>query len=163
MAKIEASLSKNSIDRAIRDIRAYKKNLSVKARKICEKLAISGAVNVSLGYASAIYTGQKDFNVTVEDIDNGYRILADGETALILEFGAGVTYGYGHPQANSFGMGPGTYPDGKGHWDDPRGWYLPAYAGGEHTYGNPPAMSMYETAKDLRSRVESVAREVFAG
>lgn len=161
MKTITMNLSAASIDSAIKQLKEYKTELRKKAQKICEKLAVSGAVNVSLGYATAIYTGSKDYSVTVEEIRDGYRILADGETALILEFGAGVTYGYGHPQADEFGMGPGTYPDGKGHWNDPAGWWIPKEHGGGHTYGNPPTMAMYETAKELRDRVLDVAREVF--
>lgn len=161
MKTITMTLSGTSIDGAIQQLQAYKSSLSEKARLICEKLAVTGSVQVSLRYAAAIYTGRKDFNVTVEEITNGYKILADGETALILEFGAGVTYGYGHPQADEFGMGPGTYPDGKGHWNDPLGWWIPKEHGGGHTYGNPPTMAMYETAKQLREKVLQVAREVF--
>ena len=161
MKTITMNLSAASIDSAIKQLKEYKTELRRKAQKICERLAVSGAVNVSLGYATAIYTGRKDYSVTVEEIRDGYRILADGETALILEFGAGVTYGYGHPQADEFGMGPGTYPDGKGHWDDPAGWWIPKEHGGGHTYGDPPSMAMYKTAKELRDRVLDVAREVF--
>ena len=161
MKTITMNLSAASIDSAIKQLKEYKTELRRKAQKICEKLAVSGAVNVSLGYSTAIYTGRKDYSVTVEEISDGYRILADGETALILEFGAGVTYGYGHPQANEFGMGPGTYPDGKGHWNDPAGWWIPKEHGGGHTYGSPPSMAMYETAKELRDRVLDVSREVF--
>ena len=155
------TLSAASIDRAIRDIEAYERELTVKAKRICERLAAIGALRASLGFASAIYTGEKDFSVTVEEIPNGYKILADGETALILEFGAGATYGYGHPLADEKGMGPGTYPDGKGHWNDPKGWWLPKDAGGGHTYGNPPAMPMYYASKEVKRMVEQVAREVF--
>lgn len=160
---ITVALSANSIDGAIRELENYRDSLKDKAKRICEKLAFAGEAQVSLGYASAIYDGEKDVSVSVEEIPDGYKILADGETALILEFGAGVTNGYGHPQAGDFGMGPGTYPEGKGHWDDPRGWWIPKDKGGGHTYGNPPTMAMYETAKALRERVLDVAREVFNG
>ena len=161
MKTIKVSLSGQSFDRAVKELEKYRDGLKEKGRKICEKLAAMGAANVSIRYARAIYTGTKDYNVAVEEIPNGYKIIADGETALILEFGAGVTYGYGHPQADEFGMGPGTYPDGKGNWDDPRGWRIPKEHGGGHTYGNPPSMAMYETANGLREKVLQVAREVF--
>lgn len=161
MPKISMTLSVSSIDKAIKQIEDYKNRLSDKAKRLCERLAYQGAVRVSLGFASAIYTGAKDFNVTVEETDKGYRILADGETALILEFGAGARYGYGNPLADENGMGPGTYPDAKGHWNDPRGWWIPKDRGGGHTYGNPPAMPMYKASREMRENVEKVAREVF--
>lgn len=150
----------DTIDAAIREIEAYRKRVLRKANEIAEKLADIGVVNVSLGYARAIYTGQKDVTVTVEQHgENTYAIVASGGAVLFLEFGAGVTYGYGHPQNDQFGYGPGTYPSNKGHWNDPNGWYTP---GGEHTYGNPPSMTMYLTAKELKDRVQEVAQEVFS-
>ena len=158
---IRMKLTEDSIDKAIDSLRRYAENLQRKGIEICRKLAIPCAVRVSIGYASAIYKGEKDFNITVEKIENGYAVIADGETALILEFGAGVTYGYGHPQANEFNMGPGTYP-GQTHAMDPRGWWIPKANGGGHTYGNPPSMAMYMAAKEAHKEVERVAREVFS-
>lgn len=85
---------------------------------------------------------------------------------LFIEFGSGDTYGHGHPQNAEFGMGPGTYsegPNGKGHWKDPNGWWIPKSAGGGHTYGNPPAMVMYRTARELEREIQTIAEEVFRG
>lgn len=159
---IHVTLDSASIQSAIRELEAYKERLRRKASELAKKLADIGAVNVSLGYARATYTGNKDVDVTVEQLsENKFRIVASGETVLILEFGAGVTYGYGHPQADEFGYGPETYP-GQIHAADPRGWYIPKDKGGGHTYGNPPSMTMYLTAKELRERVQEVAREVFS-
>lgn len=159
---IHMTLDPASIDAAIRELREYQKRLKQKAEELARKLADIGAVNVSLGYARTIYTGQTDVEVKVEQKSpTSYAIVASGETVLFLEFGAGVTYGYGHPEPSVDGvqMGPGTYPSDKGHWDDPKGWWIP---GSEHTYGNPPSMTMYLTAKELRDRIEEVAREVFS-
>lgn len=163
MAKtIEVELSAESISQAIREVKRYKNDLLRKLDEICRRAAELGATNASLGYARAVYTGNKDVFVSVEEIPGGYAIVANGESVLFLEFGAGATYGYGHPEAAKYGMGPGTYPDGKGHWDDPRGWYLPKEKGGGHTFGNPPSAAMYETAKELPERILQIAREVFA-
>ena len=151
-----------SVQAAIREIEAYKKWVVEKANELAERLADMGAVNVSLGFSRAVYTGDKDVDVTVEQLsDNKYAIVASGETVLFLEFGSGITYGYGHPNPSVDGqpMGPGTYPSDKGHWKDPKGWWIP---GSEHTYGNPPSMTMYQTGKDLRENLEQIAREVFS-
>lgn len=159
---IKVSLNSASVDAAIRQLEAYQRDLERKAKEICRRLADIGLLNASASFFSEFYVGTPDVSISVEERGNGYAIIADGETVLILEFGAGVTYGYGHPQAGEFGMGPGTYPDGKGHWNDPRGWWLPKEKGGQHTYGNPPTMAMYNTGQDLRKEIERVAREVFA-
>lgn len=159
---ISLTLDPASIDAAIAELKSYSAWVKTKAEELARRLADMGAVNVSLGYSRAVYTGLNDISVTVEQRGvNSYAIVANGEAVLFVEFGAGVTYGYGHPEPSVEGMpmGPGTYPNGKGHWDDPRGWWIP---GGEHTYGNPPSMTMYLTAKDLRNQLESIAQEVFS-
>jgi hypothetical protein len=151
-----------SIDAAVKEIRDYADWVKRKTDELARRLADMGAVNVSLGYSRAVYTGGNDISVTVEQQgENSYAIIANGEAVLFVEFGAGVTYGYGHPQPSVEGtpMGPGTYPSEKGHWNDPKGWWIP---GGEHTYGNPPSMTMYLTAKELRNQLEDIAREVFS-
>ena len=148
-----------SVQAAIKEIEDYKKWLEGKAKELVKRLADIGAFDAHIRFANAFYTGDRDFDVTVEQLDeNTFAIVASGETILFIEFGAGITYGYGHPQAGEFGYGPGTYPSEKGHWNDPKGWWTPD---GVHTYGNPPGMPMYRTAKELAQRVEEVAKEVF--
>jgi hypothetical protein len=150
-----------SIDAAVKDIRDYSKWVQKKTKELSKRLAAIGVTLAAIEYSRVPYHGLKDVNLSIEvgAKPNQYDIVAAGETVLILEFGAGVRYGYGHPQDSEFGMGPGTYPSDKGHWNNPKGWYIP---GGEHTYGNPPSMAMYLTAKELRNRLLDIAREVFA-
>lgn len=162
MKKITILLSKSSIDKAIKEVEQYKKTIDAKIRELCLRLAEMGAVRTSLGYARAVYAGKKDISVTVEPIECGYTIKANGESILFVEFGSGITYGYGHPKAKEFGYGPGTYPPTNPNnpkWNNPKGWFIP---GGEHTYGNGPSATMYITAKELRAEILRVAREVFA-
>lgn len=158
---IEIRLDAGSIGKAVDKLLRYERTIQEKTQKLCERLAFIGTWEATTGFSQAIYDGDKDFDVRVEPIENGFEIVAGGETALLLEFGAGVTYGYGHPQSAEFGMGPGTYPNAKGHWNSPHGWWFVDDMGKHHTYGNAPAMPMYNTAQDLRKMVEEVAREVF--
>ena len=152
---------------ATNQIEEYLLDLEDKANRICERLASIGALRASIGFSRAIYNGRNDVSISVEPITNGYAIHARGNAVLFIEFGSGATYGYGHPDPQ--GYGPGTYP-GKGHWDDPRGWWFPRSSvsaqGGtadayEHTYGNPPAAAMYEAQQECIRSIEQVAREVF--
>jgi hypothetical protein len=111
---------------------------------------------------TAEYKGPRDdITYDIEDRGDGvYAIIVNGVTAVIIEFGAGVTRGYGHPQADEFGFGPGTFP-GQTHAMDPNGWYLPKSKGGGHTDGNPPSKTMYNEAKKLREQLAEIAMEVF--
>lgn len=163
MAKIiSMKLSEASIDAAIAALQAYSDGISQKGMEICRRLANIAELTVSQTYASAPYVGEKDYVISVEEVENGYAVIADGHTVLILEFGAGIRYAYDpdHPLSGQFGMGPGTYP-GQTHAFDEWGWWLPKDKGGQHTYGNPPSMGMYYAGKELREQVEAVAREVF--
>ena len=159
--KIVVLLSESGIQKIQDELTVYRKWQEEKARELAERLASLGATVASIRFSRAVYTGQKDVEVSVEELPNGYKVKADGESVLFIEFGSGVTYGYGHPEAGEFGMGPGTYPDGKGHWDDPKGWYLPKSAGGGHTFGNPPAMPMYEARKAIEQELPRIVKEVF--
>lgn len=162
MRTIRVKLNEASIDAAIKELKDYKKWVNRKKHELLERLASIGATQISISFARTPYTGKKDYDITVEQVGKSkFAIVVSGETAAILEFGAGVTYGDGHPYDSEYGMGPGTYPDGKGHWDDPKGWYLPKEKGGEHTYGNPPSAGMYYAAKNMREQLETIAREVF--
>ena len=159
--KIVVPLSESGIQQIQDELTVYRKWQEEKARELAERLAALGATVASIRFSRAVYTGKKDVEVTVEEMPNGYKVKADGESVLFIEFGSGVTYGYGHPEAGEFGMGPGTYPNGKGHWDDPKGWYLPKSAGGGHTFGNPPAMPMYEARKAIEQELPRIVKEVF--
>ncbi len=163
MKKIVVPLSVDGIDRLQKELKKYQAWQQRKAKELAERLAMLGASTASIRFSRAVYTGVKDANVSVVAAPNGYTVKADGESVLFIEFGSGVTYGSGHPEAQEFGMGPGTYPNGKGHWDDPRGWYLPKENGGMHTYGNPPAMPMYEARKAIEQELPRIVREVFSG
>lgn len=156
------TLDPKSWESAIRQLQEYKKWVQRKTTEFVERLANEGAIQALVKFEGAYYRGPKDVDVNVVDRgDNTFAIVANGETVLILEFGAGVTYGYGHPLAGQFGMGPTTYP-GQKHAADPAGWWLPKSSGGGHTFGNAPSMTMYNTAKDLREKVAQIAREVFS-
>lgn len=145
------------LDELINQLNSYNDSLERKANELCNRLAQYGLTLADASFSGAAYDGTKDVSVSVEPTENGYRIVASGGTVLFIEFGAGVTYGYGHPEPLEFG--PGTYPSDKGHWDDPNGWWIP---GGQHTYGNPPSMTMYNTTKDLEREIERIAKEVFS-
>lgn len=159
MPNINIELSNRSITNAIKEVRKYQAWVKAKETELRSRLAMLGATVASIQFARAIYNGSNDVTVRVDDTGSVAVIYAEGEAVAFIEFGAGATYGYGHPQAGEFGVGPGTYPDGKGHWDDPKGWW---YGSGQHSYGNPPAMAMYRAVQEITENVTKIAKEVFA-
>lgn len=163
MAKtINVELNNSSIGDAIRELRAYSAWITQKETELRTRLAALGATVASIKFSRAIYNGTNDISVSVDDNGKVAVIRADGENVAFIEFGSGKKYGYGHPQAGELGFGPGTWsdgPDGKGHWDNEKGWY---YGSGQHSYGNPPAMAMYDAVKEITENVTRIAQEVFA-
>lgn len=152
-------LDKGSIASAIKELKKYKQWVQTKEEQLRLRLAQIGATVASLQFARAIYNGSNDVTVRVDNTGSVAVIYAEGSAVAFIEFGAGAKYGYGHPEAGKFGMGPGTYPEGKGHWDSPYGWW---FAHGEHSYGNPPAMAMLQAREEIVEQITQIAREVFA-
>ena len=157
MPSIEVKLTNESIGEAVKEIEKYAKWVTKKEAELRSKLAERGAKVASIEFAAAMYTGTNDVTVRVDNTGSVAVIYAEGEAVAFIEFGTGATHGYGHPLAGKFGVGPGTYPNGKGHWDDPNGWWY----GGKHTYGNVPAMAMYKAVQEIAQNVKEVAMEVF--
>lgn len=150
---------KGSIASAIKGLQDYKQWVLVKEKELRDRLAGIGASVASLQFARAIYNGTNDVTVRVDNTGSVAVIYAEGSAVAFIEFGAGIKHGYGHPEAGKFGVGPGTYPDGKGHWDNERGWW---YGHNQHTYGNPPAMAMYQAREQMVEQITQIAKAVFA-
>lgn len=151
-------LSQESIENAIKEVRNYKAWVLQKEKELRVRLASVGATVASIQFSRAIYSGTNDVSVRVDNTGSVAVIYAEGEAVAFIEFGSGDRYGHGHPQADEFGMGPGTYPDGKGYWNNPKGWW---YGNSQHTYGNPPAMAMYQAVQAMTEQITAIAREVF--
>lgn len=162
MKKVRIPLSTAGIEQLEKELQDYRQWQQTKAKELAERLAELGVQVASMRFASGSYAGtDKEYSVDWVSNGNGCTVRAGGKAVLFVEFGVGITYGFGHPEAQEHGMGPGTYPSDKGHWKDPNGWWLPKSAGGYHTYGNPPAMPMYEARKTIIRELPRIVKEVF--
>ena len=164
---IKLSLTNPSTNnKAVDDLLNYIEWMEQKCEELMIELVARGCTVAIDQYGdvfSQYYKGPVDgTGVDAQDLGDGkYAIVVHGETKHILEFGAGITYGFiPHPQADEFGFGPETYP-GQTHAGDPKGWWLPKSAGGGHTYGNPPSMALYNAGKTMREELVDIARKVF--
>ena len=150
-----------SVSNAIKELERYKRWVQEKEKILRQRLAQLGMSVASVEFSRATYNGTNDVSVRVEDNGKKATIFAEGSAVLFIEFGSGAKYGNGHPEAGKFGYGPGTYsdgPNGKGHWDDPNGWY---FAHGQRSFGNPPAMAMVHARDSIVEQLTAIAREVF--
>ena len=156
---IEVDLSDKGIKEIQKGLKDYQKWVERKTNECAKRLAELGVQKAEVNFSAAYYDGVEDHSLEViPEGDACYKVKASGVTVLFVEFGTGLI-GYGHPEPH--GMTPGSYSDtvGKGHWDDPNGWW---YAHGKKSHGNPPNMPMYNTFKELEQELARVVREVFA-
>lgn len=140
-----------SVNSAIAELQQLRSEQDTKIQEICLDIAQTGAVRASLDFARTPYDGNKDVSLSVEAIPFGARLIASGSSVLFLEYGSGAKYGYGHPQPN--GYGPGTYNPLSDNWKNRNGWY---YAHGQKSWGNPPAMAMWNAEQLMRDRAQDV-------
>ena len=158
-------ISEHNIDKAVKELHRYAEWVEWKRAELLTKLAERGRRVAEINFTFAIYDGNKeDISVTVDERGTSATIYAKGEAVAFIEFGSGAKEGYGHPQASEHGLGPGTWSTneelgGKGHWDDPNGWY---YEHGKKSHGNPPAMAMWQAVQTMTEELTTIAKEVFS-
>ena len=154
-------LSEANIRAAAQEMQMYAEWIKRKENELVTRLAERGRSVASVKFVSAQYDGNNDVSVRVDSTGSVAVIYAEGNAVAFIEFGSGSAMGYGHPNAGEHGFGPGTWStseSGKGHWDDPNGWY---YKHGEKSHGNPPAMAMWQAVQTMTEEITTIAREVF--
>lgn len=159
---IKLSLSVDSIDNAIAELKAFRDSLEGKKDKLLEELAKIGVKEASLRFTTAMYDGVNDSSVSLETTKGGYAIVAKGHAVAFIEFGAGVYHNTGEPYPNPRPdgiVGIGEY--GKGYGKR-QAWGFKDESGElVITHGNPAAMPMWYASEEMRSKIQKIAREVF--
>lgn len=159
---IRMDISDAGINKAIQELSDWKDWILEKTDELLKELAKEGVVIADGYFKSADYDGYSDVSVHWEDRgENTVAVVGFGKTVLMLEFGSGVRYPDNHPEAGAENTLHGSWSEGefgKGHWDNPKGWF---YAHGRRSYGNPANKCMYRTKSDLKNLFEQIARRVF--
>lgn len=169
---IQFGLSVREIDKAIRELEQYKQDIIRKTDLLREKVAERLAELSRDGFAGAVVDdlmeksgGQRtaQVDVSIDQRDNITLVIARGEDAVWVEFGAGVHYNGSvgtspHPKGSELGFTIGGYGKGKGKKDV---WGF--YEDGELrlTHGAPAVMPMYNAVKTVCDEIAEIAREVF--
>ena len=168
---ISVSLSESGIEKAIKELLAYKQEIIRKTELLRQKVAARLADEARSGFNGAIVddlTGKNnprlaDVNVSVDDRDNVSVVVAEGEDAVWVEFGAGVYHNGSvgsspHPKGAELGFTIGGYGKGNGKKEI---WGF--YEDGELrlTHGTPARMPMSQAMNTIINDIVSIAREVF--
>ena len=170
--KLDIELSEQSIDRAIRLIDSYTKDLDGKSRVLVDHIAQKVEDSARVELQQHVWSGETIASLHTEKLaDRGHTKSSKvtvGGAAVWLEFGTGVVANgcapgeFMHPKAQELGMyGIGEY--GRGLGSDPNGWVFFDDVTGSlmHTYGIPATMFMYHSAWAGRRLITPLAREVF--
>ena len=163
MAKIiKINLSVDSIDNAIKELKAFRDSIEIQKRSLLKGLGEIGIKEASIRFTTAMYDGVNDSSVTLESIGDGYCIKAEGKAVAFIEFGAGVYHNTGdpHPNPRPEGVvGIGEY--GEGHGKHPAWGFRDESGELVITRGNPAAMPMWYASEEMKSNILRVAQEVF--
>lgn len=167
---ISFGLSEREIDKAIKELEQYKQELIRKTALLREKVADRIAELARSGFNGAVVDdvlkgGVKTADVTVSlsNTDNVSLVIANGEDAVWVEFGAGVYHNGSagsspHPEGSELGFTIGGYGKGMGKKEV---WGY--YEGDELrlTHGTTAVMPMYNAVKTVCDEIADIAREVF--
>ena len=180
MKRIFVSLTtEGSIEKAIKALEEYKKQLINKEELFCKRLADIG---VNAATHTLAFAGQGDsdrsasfdvsFEVDGDRVDGVLTVTStptvtkDGRVFyphLAWEFGAGNYFNGMSPSADAqkVGMGPGTFPN-QTHVPEPGFWYYrDKYGDAVRSYGTQATMPMHTAVVEMIKSIEAIAKEVF--
>ena len=161
-----------SIDAAVKEIRDYADWVKRKTDELRERVAYFIAKDASAVFNTAVaddLIGEGavigSVNVVVENNGNMTLVIANGEDAVFMEFGAGVYYNGGvgsspNPLGAALGYTIGSYGKGNGA---KAVWGFNGEDGTLHlTHGVPASMPLYRALQSVVNDIEQIAREVFS-
>ena len=168
---ITFKLSEHDIDRAIKELADYKQEILKKTELLRQKVADRLADEARQGFSGAVVddlvkggTRYGQVDVSIDERGNVTVVVASGEDAVWIEFGAGVYHNGSpgsspHPHGAELGMTIGGFGKGNGKKEV---WGF--YEEGELklTHGTPAKMPMARAVTTVCNEISQIAREVFA-
>ena len=169
--KITVELTERGIDKAIKELEEYKKDIKRKTAILQDRIAKRIEEEADKGFASAVVDdlvrgGYQKPDVTVNYTTRGdiSVVVAQGEDAVWVEFGAGVYHNGNlgsspHPRGSELGMTIGGYGQGKGKQ---KSWGFKDSDGTLHvTRGTPAQMPLEKAVLSVLDELPQMAKEVF--
>jgi hypothetical protein len=167
---IKIGLSEKDIDRAIRELADYKQEILKKTELLRERVAERLAEEAKSGFAGAVVDdlvkgGNRyaQVDVSIDNRGSVTVVVASGEDAVWVEFGAGVYHNGSpgsspHPRGAELGMTIGGFGKGNGKKEI---WGF--YEEGELklSRGTPAAMPMSRAITTVCNDISQIAKEVF--
>lgn len=161
---MEITIDPFNIDKAIKEFEEYRTKVDKGITESVKQAVEIGKAEAQTRFTIAEYDGPRDVKVTSKVNKRSGRVTASGESVLFIEFGTGLEAENPRDIPEEFyttAYLPGSWsegPEGKGHWDDPGGWY---YGHGRKTKGNKANKCMYDAYKEVERNIRKIVKEVF--
>lgn len=167
---ITFGLSSQDIDRAMKELAEYKQDILKKTELLRKRVAERLADEARQGFNGAVVddlvkggTRYGSVDVSVDERGNVTAVVAIGEDAVWIEFGAGVYHNGSpgsspHPHGAELGMTIGGFGKGNGKKEV---WGF--YEDGELklSRGTPATMPMARAVTTVCNEISQIAKEVF--
>lgn len=160
MKTLTVELSVESCKKALDELKKYQKDIKPKLQEVCKRLAEIGVMEAQAHLVLA--DGNTDATILQPvQIENGYKIVMQGEDVYFIEFGtgnsAGMFYGDGLP-VTSVPIYPGSYSETHSGMYAKFGYW---FYRGEIMSSTDVYMPMYYAEKKMREEMPRVVKEVF--
>ena len=157
MKTITIELSVDSCKNALKELKKYERDVNRKMNEVCKRLAEIGRDEAIAIVNSVKFTeGNTVERIDAVPIENGYKIVMEGEDVYFIEFGTGDGVSPHYDTSVPVAWGTWSAENKQMLWNNGF-WY---YDKVRYT-GTPAYMPMYYAEKKMRESVNKVAREVF--
>lgn len=151
-----------SLSEAIRFLEDYERWAKEKGNELCRRLADIGANIARIHFDGGYIDGNDDVTVTVIPNNEGYQIIANGESVCFLEFGTGVAAGNGYDTSvidPPVDISPASWSKTEGSGAFYEHWYW--YYNKRRYTMTTPRMGMYHAVREIEQQLPKIAEEVF--
>lgn len=157
MKTIAIELSVDSCNKAIKELQEYQKRIKPKLDEVCRRVAEVGRDEaLSIINGIRLQDGNAVERVDVVKIDNGYKLVMEGEDVYFIEFGTGDGVSAHYNVSVPVAWGSWSAEHSQMLWN--KGfWY---YDNVRYT-GTTAYMPMYYAERKMREEAPRIVREVF--
>lgn len=157
MKTIAIELSVDSCNKAIKELQEYQKRIRPKLDEVCRRVAEVGRDEaLSIINGIRLQDGNAVERVDVVKIDNGYKLVMEGEDVYFIEFGTGDGVSAHYDVSVPVAYGSWSAEHSQMLWN--KGfWY---YDKVRYT-GTPAYMPMYYAERKMREEAPRIVKEVF--
>ena len=155
--KITLQLSADSCRDAVKELEKYKKEITPKLDEICRRLAEIGRDEaISIINQVKLAEGNAVERVDTVKINNGWKIVMEGEDVYFIEFGTGDGVEPHYDTSVPVAWGTWSAEHNQVLWN--KGFW---YYNHIRFEGTPAYMPMYYAEKAMRENVNRITQEVF--